>query len=389
VLESTPQQSVVVDEGYVRIVPAEREFIYVPSYDPQVIYTDLGGYYGDYVYVTPPVSYGVWFGSCYRLGTWLDLDCDWDRRCVAYCRPGYWRGWRHCGTVAWGDDWAVAVGRRRGAIVGPYGGAVWDRHGRGVAWHRDPGRPTPYYSGRYAGYNRPGGGRPGGSDRRPGAPADWGNRGNWATPRAGSGGDRFIGGRGDPGRIGTPPRVDPGIGSTPRTGFGERPRSAFGDPRRPRERGAGGVPRVGAPATPQPAMPRAGTDARTPAATPRIGSRPTWPGSRDGGAPGAAPSMRGPSTRGYPQWPGAGQAPAATGAREPGPAIRGPAGRSVTPPARSSAIQSTPRPRPISPTPRPGPSFGGRPQTSGGRSLGPLRAPSVGATAFGGSHGVP
>ena len=39
-LASTPQQQVINDGGYISIVPAESEMVYVPQYDPQVVYEE-------------------------------------------------------------------------------------------------------------------------------------------------------------------------------------------------------------------------------------------------------------------------------------------------------------------------------------------------------------
>lgn len=82
-LISTPQQQVVVANGYIRILPAVPELIYVPVYDPQV------------VYVEPPPSAGfITFGLGFTIGAWLNRDCDWHGRRI------YYHGWKGHGWVA-------------------------------------------------------------------------------------------------------------------------------------------------------------------------------------------------------------------------------------------------------------------------------------------------
>src|SRR5512144_1051935 len=82
-LVSTAQQTVIIEDGIIRIVPAQAEVIYVPVYDPGV------------VYVMPPPPYGfITFGIGFRIGVWLNRDCDWHRHRV------YYHGWRGGGWVS-------------------------------------------------------------------------------------------------------------------------------------------------------------------------------------------------------------------------------------------------------------------------------------------------
>jgi hypothetical protein len=85
-LISTPQQQVIVDGGYIEIVPAEPQYIFVPAYDPAVIYSrrvytgsGFGGFFS--------------FGSGFAIGAWLNYDLDWGSRRVVYdgWRVGGWR----------------------------------------------------------------------------------------------------------------------------------------------------------------------------------------------------------------------------------------------------------------------------------------------------------
>jgi len=83
-LYSTPQQQVIDEAGEIRIVPAAPEYIYVPVYDPQVVYYQPGG-----------PSYGfISFGVGFTIGAWLSRDMDWRGHRV------YYHGWRGSGWVS-------------------------------------------------------------------------------------------------------------------------------------------------------------------------------------------------------------------------------------------------------------------------------------------------
>jgi len=82
-LVSTPQQQVVVEDGIISIVPAVPDVIYIPQYDPLVVYVEQ-----------PYPSYGfVTFGAGFTIGVWLNRDCDWHRHRV------YYHGWRGSGWI--------------------------------------------------------------------------------------------------------------------------------------------------------------------------------------------------------------------------------------------------------------------------------------------------
>ena len=77
-LVSGPQQEVIEDGPYVQIVPVQPQFIYVPVYDPAVVYYQRPGF-------------GVWFGGVaitfgagFVIGAWLNRDCDWHDHRVFY-----------------------------------------------------------------------------------------------------------------------------------------------------------------------------------------------------------------------------------------------------------------------------------------------------------------
>lgn len=76
-LKNTPEQNVIVEREVVRIEPATREVIYVPVYDPMVVYRQ------QVVTVYEPATF-VTFSSGYRTGLWLSYSCDWNRNTVVY-----------------------------------------------------------------------------------------------------------------------------------------------------------------------------------------------------------------------------------------------------------------------------------------------------------------
>ncbi len=82
-LYSTPQQTVIVEGGYIRIVPAQSAVIYVPEYDPLLVYWERP--YPDYGFIT--------FGIGFTIGVWLNRDCDWHRHRI------YYHGWRGGGWI--------------------------------------------------------------------------------------------------------------------------------------------------------------------------------------------------------------------------------------------------------------------------------------------------
>ncbi len=75
-LVSTPEQQVVDGDDLIQIVPAQPNVVYVPYYDPAVVYVvQQPGYYYPYgSYLT--------FGVGFPIGIWLSYDCDWYRRTI-------------------------------------------------------------------------------------------------------------------------------------------------------------------------------------------------------------------------------------------------------------------------------------------------------------------
>jgi hypothetical protein len=102
-LTDTPQQHVVQEETGIRIVPAQPDLIYVPQYDPDVVYAQP-----NWQNVGPLLT----FGAGFAVGSWLNYDCDWGRHSIYV---GQWRpGWNHDRNWDRGDQ-----------------GRNWDRGDRG------------------------------------------------------------------------------------------------------------------------------------------------------------------------------------------------------------------------------------------------------------------
>lgn len=90
-LVTTPEQRVEVEREAIRIVPAQPTVIYVPVYDPQVIYYRPVNYFS---VRTPYWSFGIG----YPIGGWLGYDLDWSTRVV------YYHGWEsYGGRHSWFD----------------------------------------------------------------------------------------------------------------------------------------------------------------------------------------------------------------------------------------------------------------------------------------------
>jgi hypothetical protein len=105
-LVNTPQQQVVLEGDNIRIVPAKPNTIYVPAYDPAIVYETPVGYAG------PFITFGIGF----PVGAWLGYQCDWDDF-------GIWIG-------PWSAGWAYSRGWRNPGS----GGNSWR------AWQPDPRR---------------------------------------------------------------------------------------------------------------------------------------------------------------------------------------------------------------------------------------------------------
>lgn len=90
-LTDSPQQQVVIDSDVISIIPAQANYIYVPYYDPLVVYAPRPEYYSPAAFLS--------FSSPFAVGSWLRFDCDWRQRTV-WTVDRHWTSrdhhdWRH------------------------------------------------------------------------------------------------------------------------------------------------------------------------------------------------------------------------------------------------------------------------------------------------------
>ena len=97
-LVSNDQQQVIVDGSTIEIVPANPQIIYLPVYDPQVVY--VVPQYPVGTVITPRIR----FGAGIRVGDWLHHDFDWDDRAVYV---GSWGADRPCGATTPAGRWTT------------------------------------------------------------------------------------------------------------------------------------------------------------------------------------------------------------------------------------------------------------------------------------------
>jgi hypothetical protein len=128
-LQSTPQQNVVADSGAIEILPADPQLIYVPVYQPDMVYFQQP-------FGTPFISFGIGFG----LGGWLDCDFDWRHHHLMMwpyedSRPAGW--WSHPGGERLRSEAGRATTWQPRGRGGPAAGGFdrgWDsRQVRGAA----------------------------------------------------------------------------------------------------------------------------------------------------------------------------------------------------------------------------------------------------------------
>ncbi len=82
-LKDTSEQEIIVEDDEIRILPANPTVIYVPRYDPEILYVSSFPSY----YPGPFLTFGIGYG----IGAWLSYDCDWRYHSVRIAhRPAYW-----------------------------------------------------------------------------------------------------------------------------------------------------------------------------------------------------------------------------------------------------------------------------------------------------------
>lgn len=93
-LVDTPQQQVMVQDSAIVIVPTEPDVIYIPYYDPTIVYLPRL-----YSYSTPRTFFT--FSAGFAVGSWLSFGIDWRERCVWNVgrrhREVFWREHRYVG----------------------------------------------------------------------------------------------------------------------------------------------------------------------------------------------------------------------------------------------------------------------------------------------------
>jgi len=147
-LQSTPQEQVVDDPGYIQIQPTDPNYVYVPSYNPWYAYgAPIDPYpsfaFGNWgLYVGGGVRYGIGFAVSPFFGMpwgWRAWGLDW-AGCGILFNRGYY--WSHSREVR---DWGFEHGGRRwgGGGRGWYNGGrqmgrFGDYHHEAMSVHQGP-----------------------------------------------------------------------------------------------------------------------------------------------------------------------------------------------------------------------------------------------------------
>ena len=168
-LKDTPQQSVETQGSTIVIQPADPEIVYVPAYDPWLVYGyPIVAWPGWYPYPAiwyggPYLSFGVGFGIGFFGGYgwgWNHWGSDWHHRYIVhdhdryysrsttfYNRNNYYRGGGERGRVSGDRDRSGFAGDRGGQRPGanagsrPAGGNIG---GRGGEFNRPSASPQPF-----------------------------------------------------------------------------------------------------------------------------------------------------------------------------------------------------------------------------------------------------
>jgi hypothetical protein len=153
-LESTPQQAVYYDQGYLQLTPVNPQVVYVPTYNPWIVYGEQVSPYPSFSLLggvqsllgSSPISYGLGIAMNAFSHTpwgWLAWGLNWFAQSVLFNQSNYYS---HSNTVA---DWGfrhegLHAYAGRGAFAGhSYGrrqfGGGYDRN-RGLGFAGSPGR---------------------------------------------------------------------------------------------------------------------------------------------------------------------------------------------------------------------------------------------------------
>jgi len=157
-LESTPQQAVYYNQGYIQLMPVNPQVVYVPTYNPWTVYGDTVSPYPGFsllgavesFFGSNPISYGLGIALSAFSHTpwgWLAWGLNWLADTVLFNHSDYYC---HSNSVAdWGfrhDGWYAYAGR------GGFGRRGFE-HADG--FHRFGGERN---GGRGSGFNRSGAG---------------------------------------------------------------------------------------------------------------------------------------------------------------------------------------------------------------------------------------
>ena len=166
-LKNTPQQTVTAQGSTIVIEPASPEVVYVPAYDPWLVYGGpieaIPGWYPypGIWYGGPYLSFGVGFGigvfGGYGWG-WHHWDSDWHNHVVIYNHNRYYsrsNTFYNRNNYYRGGDARGGVSRDRGGFNGNRGGFNGDRGGD-RARGNEGNRPSANIGERGGVYNRPG-----------------------------------------------------------------------------------------------------------------------------------------------------------------------------------------------------------------------------------------
>ena len=124
-LQSTPQEQVQDNQGYIALAPPNPEVVYVPTYNPWVVY---GQPITPYPYYEPYYGMGAVVGAAIRFGAGFAVN-------AFFGMP--------FGFLSWGLDW--------GASAVLFHHDAWCSHSRSVAdWGFARGGPRAWRAGEYA-----------------------------------------------------------------------------------------------------------------------------------------------------------------------------------------------------------------------------------------------
>ncbi|MGA2497944.1 MAG: DUF3300 domain-containing protein [Tepidisphaeraceae bacterium] len=135
-LLSNDRQQVVVQGDIISIIPANPEFIYIPVYDPRLVFERR---YAVGVAFTPLVTFGVGI----EVGVWLHHDLDWHEHCIY---TGDWareRPWWHLEGPGGHRYVDVRPGVYAHAHVNTIRGGGVVRDAQPGRWQHDVRRPMP------------------------------------------------------------------------------------------------------------------------------------------------------------------------------------------------------------------------------------------------------